>query len=232
MIFKKSLKIPEYRINTLKLIKKISEVEREIIIEELKSIEPHYMEVRKQKIQKISKRIELSEIEVQDLLDLIFELVFILYEKINNDIDEFFQLFKEAIDDVDNEEIKPENWNNYFNFYKRLFSIDSIALIAKSRMIISDHDHLFTSAKVYTDIRPVFKSDLSVEANAALLYHSLKINYHSHDSRENKSIYFALDKTDLRDLKDIIERALMKEKNLNRLFKKKDLILIKKEEDS
>jgi hypothetical protein len=86
-----------------------------------------------------------------------------------------------------------------------------IAITAKAVDVITEHAHVFHSARILTDIRPVFTKQPSQPPDAAVLVQMLKIDYHENGI---KSFYVALDSQDLRKLRDVIDRAVEKTDSL------------------
>ncbi|HPF40681.1 MAG TPA: hypothetical protein P5081_18330 [Phycisphaerae bacterium] len=89
---------------------------------------------------------------------------------------------------------------------------DSIGVLAKASVIRLDDPNVFCSAKIRSDIRPIFGGATNFKPVAAAIVHTLKIT--SHAEGEHVSKYFALDASDLMDLRDVIDRAIKKEESL------------------
>lgn len=80
----------------------------------------------------------------------------------------------------------------------------------KAWTLISDHDKLYLSSRIFTDIRPVFEDDVAEPMLASLVMHSLKITLRVNGKSE--SIYIAVDNQDLMELKNTVDRAIKKAK--------------------
>lgn len=93
---------------------------------------------------------------------------------------------------------------------------NSLGVTSKALDIMTEHQRILCGARVLTDIRPVF-SKTSDKPNAAIILHTLKITYHEND--EHKDFYVVLDASDLRELKQILERAEQKAQSLQVLLK-------------
>ena len=91
----------------------------------------------------------------------------------------------------------------------------AIVITRKANRIVNDHEHLFISAKIITDIRPIFNTagDKIIQS---LISHVLSIHYRS--GKDHCDIQFALDANDVSELKALCERAERKA-----LVAKKDL---------
>lgn len=77
--------------------------------------------------------------------------------------------------------------------------------------------NVFISARVVSDVRSIFSAGDPPEPIAAAVVHNLRIESHTDDRHVNS--YFAMDTADLRDLRDMIDRALRKEEALRRVLR-------------
>ena len=99
---------------------------------------------------------------------------------------------------------------------KTLFNSDHVLkLNTKIISVITDHDKLFLSAKIMTDARPVFDDEGS-KVEAIAIIHMLRIHFERNSKHED--FFAALDVGDLRQLKNVIERAEKKAEVLKTTF--------------
>jgi len=91
---------------------------------------------------------------------------------------------------------------------KRLISLDRAKLVIKSNNILTQHARTYTSARVFTDIRPVFDDNVEVSPQYAVIVHMLKINHIK--NRKPQEFVIALDAQDIQQLIDTLERAKKK----------------------
>lgn len=229
----KKLKIPEHFLEQFALLKKLEREQREILIQELGKITSDYFEFSSDEIESISKKLKIEQKDLRDLLSLIYEIFFIQYsEEHETSVEGFLKKLEEGIKETNDDNIIPadNDWEEYMAFWRSIFSMDkTIGLLAKANNIRDDYDCLYLSSKIYTEIRPIFSRQINTDlANAAILYHNLKIQYRQAFLPEH--LFISLNPEDLRNLKKVIDRALEKEKNLKKLFKLKNLRLIKKRE--
>jgi hypothetical protein len=89
---------------------------------------------------------------------------------------------------------------------------ESLGVTAKVLDVRREYANVFCSARILTDVRPVFGPDPTQTPLAAAIVHTVRIAHHTGDSHED--FYVALDSADLRSLRDQIERALKKEASL------------------
>ncbi|MBA7656344.1 hypothetical protein ES703_64268 [subsurface metagenome] len=91
---------------------------------------------------------------------------------------------------------------------------ESFGLINKALQLYSEYQNLFLDARILTDLRPIFKSNLKEGPAGGIIVHNLKVIYQSkHDSR-SQEIFLALDSADLDTLIKVLERAKEKAENL------------------
>jgi len=106
-----------------------------------------------------------------------------------------------------------EEWTAFTRDLETLLACDqSLGVTAKVLSVRREYGNVFCTARILTDIRPVFGPDPSRTPLAAAIVHTLHIAHHEGDSHED--FYVALDCEDLRKLRDQIERAVKKEASL------------------
>jgi len=91
-----------------------------------------------------------------------------------------------------------------------LLSVRAVQLVAKAVDVSSAHARLFHTARVVTDMRPVFQDDVTSGPGAAIVTHSLHLSYFS-EGNDLESIFIALNSSDLDRLIGCAERAKSKE---------------------
>jgi len=109
------------------------------------------------------------------------------------------------------------------SLFERIMNIDSLNMVAKAGRLQRDGERLYCSAKILSDIRPVFGSDPAIRPVGAVLTHTLKVRYHEGEGRDHREFHVVLDSSDLDDLGDIIQRAQAKDKSLRGLLKSAEL---------
>jgi hypothetical protein len=111
-----------------------------------------------------------------------------------------------------------DSWAKFRKFLMATLVLhDSVGIAAKAGPVLTDHERIFVDARVLTDVRPIFHSDLSEKPNAAVLVHMLRIT--TRDILGNqRAQYFALDANDIRFMKHLMDRAIRKEETLNSLL--------------
>ncbi len=112
----------------------------------------------------------------------------------------------------------------------QLLSLDrSLGVSAKATQLLFSHKNPLLTARIFTDIRPVFTGDENPTPQAAVVVHTLELVTRT-DERE-LSHYIALDSTDLQTLKRVIDRAIHKESSLKTIMASVPLVEIKEAEE-
>lgn len=95
-----------------------------------------------------------------------------------------------------------------------VLSYPSVVAPAKARSILIDHANYLCRARILSDIRPVFGSDVEQTPTTAVVTHTLKLSYHR-GTGTLRDFFVVLDRNDLDELSRLIERAKAKEKTLH-----------------
>ena len=93
----------------------------------------------------------------------------------------------------------------------QLLGIKGLEVTSKALNVFTDHERTFQSARIITDLRPVFETDPEQVPQDAVVLHILKIAYR--EGKDTKEFYVALDSQDLDVLQKTTERAVKKEKS-------------------
>jgi hypothetical protein len=125
--------------------------------------------------------------------------------------DQFVSDVVEALRDL--REIAPANEAVVRARLGRLLNIQWMDVRAKATLLFLENERTFCEARILTDARPVFGTDVSAPPLGMAIQHMLKIGFHE-DTGDSKEIYFALRPQDLDELRRVIERAETKEKSL------------------
>lgn len=113
------------------------------------------------------------------------------------------------------------------DFAKRiniLLGYEQIYYAAKANDIATEYSNVYLNAKVVTDIRPVFGIDVTRLPKAAMILHNLHLHYRSDIEGDHKDIFIALDSKDIKALKELLIRAEAKEKTLQEIYNKTNII--------
>jgi hypothetical protein len=110
-------------------------------------------------------------------------------------------------------------WAKFRKFIITALSLEStVGTAAKAGRILTQHERIFASARILTDVRPIFHLNVSEKPDSAVIIHMLRITQRDNFGHMSDK-YFALDSNDIRNLKALIDRALRKEETLKALVK-------------
>jgi hypothetical protein len=113
-------------------------------------------------------------------------------------------------------------WKYVEAFLQTMVAPDSpLALTSKAAILRQEFDHSFCTAKIISDLRPVFRTD-SERPLAAMVVHQLRLTYHE-TSVQTEDFFIALTKRDLLELRTLVERALRKDEQLRKLAEAADV---------
>lgn len=160
---------------------------------------------------------EISTLTPDDVAEIVRTVIplYALRGRTGVPIPDFVEDILRAMDETDAEELKlsGQDREDFRDRMIQLFSVESIDVGLKAEELLLDHEHTIHSARVLTDIRPVFGIDPEDSAKAAVIVHMLKISYHD-ESKEVKEFYVALDTGDISRLMGVLERADAKAESL------------------
>lgn len=126
----------------------------------------------------------------------------------------------ESLKDVTGEEsawLQSEETSNRFKErLLQLLGVSTAQLIAKAHDILLEHAQTFSSARIVSDIRPVFGESVEAPPTAAVIVHMLNLVYFQ--AGERQEFVVALDTKDIQLLLDTLERAAKKTKSLESLI--------------
>lgn len=93
-----------------------------------------------------------------------------------------------------------------------VLGVETLGLVAMASDVIMQHAQTYNSARVTSDIRPVFGKKTPERAEAAVIVHMLTIGYFRAGKRHEFVV--ALDTKDVKDLAEILKQAEEKTKSL------------------
>jgi hypothetical protein len=102
-----------------------------------------------------------------------------------------------------------------------LLSIPRLKAEAKAVEVLHEYEHALSRVRILTDIRPVFDDNPEGKPSGVVLVHTLKITYL--ESRELKNFFVALDESDIKMLKNALDRAEKKGATLKSLFSSEEV---------
>lgn len=132
----------------------------------------------------------------------------------------FDELMRELREAAEHEQLETteDTWNRFEKNLKRFFAANtSLETVAKARDIAYEEQRILYDVRVISDLRPVFRREIEKAPQAFIVSHTLRISYY--ENEQNKEVYFALDRNDLKRMQTIATRALEKEDVLVALAK-------------
>jgi len=130
--------------------------------------------------------------------------------------DNSLEEFASGIASSEDLDLAPEGAQTLANRIQFLASIPALAVTAKALDVAQEHDRVFHRARVLTDIRPVFGDSALDPPLGAVVTHMLRIDAFRNGQAED--YYVALDNSDLIALREVVGRAVDKNKSLNRVL--------------
>jgi hypothetical protein len=109
-------------------------------------------------------------------------------------------------------------WAKLRGFLTAALSLeDTVGTAAKAGHILTQHERIFVSARILTDVRAIFHVNTADKPHSALIVHMLRMTYRDmHGNISNE--FFALDSNDIRTFKGLIDRAIQKEETLKKMM--------------
>lgn len=104
-----------------------------------------------------------------------------------------------------------------------LMTVRPLYLAARASSVVLDYDRAFHDARVLTDVRPVFGPVVDDGPQAAAIISTLKLEFHPAGDRGIESSFYALDRMDLVRLRQVVDRAIRKTDQLEKLLNDSDL---------
>lgn len=153
----------------------------------------------------------IPEEDFKRLLTAILSLTKIFIES-KDTIDVFSKVFADSYLDVTNDKELAKSLNENLNII--LPAINTIKVTQKARELQVENKNNFSEARIISDIRMVFDDDdMDKKHQYAVIVHHLKFIYFSSENK-NKEFYISLDISDLKELQDIVNRAIKKEASI------------------
>ena len=96
-----------------------------------------------------------------------------------------------------------------------ILAVEALSVVAtKAQELRTEFERTFCDARILTDLRPVFGSNVEDTPTAMIIVHTLKLGYHDTNSSEHKEMFIAIDNEDIAKLTEQLSRAAKKEKTL------------------
>ena len=158
----------------------------------------------------------LPEKDIDQIIEVLVSLSIVRYSADKTSA-ELIDDLCDAIDEDESEvlRIPPQQRDAFKKRLADFFNEKALRVASKARAVQREQNHFFCSARLLTDIRPVFESTPEEEM-IVVPVHMLKITYHQRE--QLKEFFLALDKSDLKELRELIEKAEAETESLKSAF--------------
>lgn len=155
------------------------------------------------------------DLDLSELSPMIFSFGNILLNIEDDSIESVSQMLAKDllnISEINKEEIEEKHLEEKLNILFQ--SANNIKCTFKAFDLISDNDNIYKKGRIFSDIRLLFDDDIQVnsEDRKAVIIHRLKLESNKND--QDRNYYFSLDSLDLFRMKELIERAIIKEEKI------------------
>ena len=148
----------------------------------------------------------LTEEELVGVIDALISLYYVR-DGLSVSLDTLVEGLGEGIQQVP--ELSNLSETERERFGKRMIRLlefrDSLGLASKALALSSEFSHTYHSARILTDVRPVFDQEADAEPKGAIITQTIKLEYH--EGGEIKELYVTLDSRQMGQLTEMIERA-------------------------
>lgn len=112
----------------------------------------------------------------------------------------------------------------------RLLEVDTLATMSRAAQLFAEDQQAFCRAQTVSDLRPIFAvGSEPLHPVGVVIHHTLQIRYHS-DSPSTEGFFVTVDESALRDLRNVLDRALAKGQALRKVAKSSGLRIVEVED--
>lgn len=135
----------------------------------------------------------------------------------------------EALKETGQQELDPAGgtWSSVQERLTELLSIDSLQLEVKALDLWVENGRTYHDVSIITDIRPIFRDNPDEPPGGALILNTLVLKFHH--LGEVESVRVLLDSGGINDLRQALNRAESKTRNLQRLLASANIPVIREE---
>lgn len=161
----------------------------------------------------------ISESEIDDIIEVLLSLYLLRTRNDYPPVSDFAEDICRAMDQSDIEELRfhGKERDRFKGRLIEFLEVDSVSVGAKALDIQHENERIFHSARIVTEIRPLFGEDLNDHPAGAVVVHMLRITYYERNRRrenERKDFFVVLDADNVGTLSGLLDRAESKDKNL------------------
>jgi hypothetical protein len=108
----------------------------------------------------------------------------------------------------------------------RILDIDVLSIAGKAVALHTEYENIYCSARILTDARPVYGKNVADPPAAMIITQTLKFNYHTGAGGRIAEFYVTLGSHDIVELREILERAVVKARSLGSVVANANIRLI------
>ena len=208
------LEIPPGQKAALARILHFSQKERASLVDLLKESEPSIL--GRKFVSGWVQKAKVPETEAAELFQLLASM-YVSMDLSRQPTEKFVEDVTAALKASGDSTLRPKDgdWGSIQSFLSQVFSLETtFGVSAKATDIRSEYKHVFCTARILTDLRPVYGRDVEERPSAGVVVHEAKITYHDSGEEQTKDFYVALDNDDIQQLKKLLDRATRKEASL------------------
>ena len=223
-----ALRIPQSQIEAFKLFAALKDEDLDAVWRALQTSEPAISVVKL--AQNVLSKVDIEIGQLRQIISVAGSL-YLVRDQEGLTID---QLADAAVTAAVKQSLLPSDDTDQAEKLKervaKFMSLDrSLGVSAKATQVLVRHKNPFESARIFTDVRPIFTPGENPVPTAAVCFHTLELITVTDGAR--LSHYIALDSGDLRRLRTVIERAISKEDSIKRVMQTLPLVEIQDTEE-
>jgi len=119
-------------------------------------------------------------------------------------------------------DFSPEEQAKLRSRLQLLVQAAAITTTARALELLTENDRNYQTARVITDLRPVFGPDVEQRPPGAVIVEMLQLHTWGRNG-DPETIYVAMDEADLQELQGVVERALKKTKTLKQHLEEREM---------
>lgn len=169
---------------------------------------------------------KVSSVDSKDIDQIIMTLVALyrVREERSLSMPDFAEEVCQAVERSDAKELSfsDKQHREFFRAHLiKLLSIEeSLGVVSKAVGVLTEHERILIESRILTDIRSIFANP-EQPPTAAVIVHMLRLEYI--ENAEFKEFFVALDTSDIRKLRDVLDRADKKAQSLKSVLGKTGL---------
>ena len=217
-------RFPPEDLDSLRTFLHLPKATMKSLIKELQASRPAlYFDVLSSQL---SEKVDLSTRDMQRIMHVIGNL-YSTYTASGASVEKFIRELQIGLQatGVPDLSLSEEQWEEFRAYLSQILMCErSVGITSKALRVMTDHSHVFRDARILTDLRPVYRLNPEEPPDAAVIVHTLKIEFM--EDGQTRKFFVALDSLDLIRLEALIKRAKLKQKGLKDVFKDKTLSIL------